>query len=77
MCAIDVAMLFLMLASVTTRAVFGEEFWRTKSLSSWAQKLSFLFLLTKLKEKWSEKMSNKWYPGVNSWWRGENDGKIP
>ena len=45
-------MLFLMLASVTTRAVDEEEEkWRTISLSSWNHVLSFSFLLAKLKEK--------------------------
>jgi len=68
MCEIDVAISFLMPASVTIRAVFGEEeIQRTKSLSSCAWILSFSFLLTKLKEKQSEKMSDKRKPGVNSW----------
>ena len=78
MCNIEVAISFLMLASVITRAVDGEEeIQRTISLSSWTQILSFSFLLTKLKEKWSEKLSVKWKPGVNSRLRRENDGKIP
>jgi len=60
MCEIDVAILFLMLASVTVRAVFGEEeIQRTILLSSCARILSFSFLLVKLKEKQSEKMSDK------------------
>ena len=53
-CKIDVAMSCLMLASVTTRADWGEEeLLRTMSSSSWAQVLyfSFSFLLTKLKQK--------------------------
>ena len=79
-CKIDVAILILMLASVITRAVWGkEELWRTILSSSWAQILSFdfSFLLTKLKEKWSEKLSIIWLPGENSELRGEKDGKIP
>jgi len=68
MCKIDVAISFLMLASVTIRAVFGEEeIQRTILLSSCARILSFSFLLVKLKEKQSEKMSDKQKPGVNSW----------
>ena len=77
-CKIDVAMSFLILASVTTKAVDREEeIWRTISLSSWIWVLSFSFLLVKLKEKWLEKLSDKWKPGVNSWFRGEKDGIIP
>jgi len=52
MCEINVAISFLMLASVTIRAVFGEEeIQRTKSSSScmWVLSLSFSFLLAKLK----------------------------
>jgi len=60
MCEIDVAISFLILASVTIRAVFGEEeIQRTISLSSCTWILFFSFLLTKLKEKRSEKMSDK------------------
>ena len=68
MCNIDIAILFLILASVMTRAVDGEEeIQRTISSSSCTRILSFSFLLTKLKEKWSEKLSVKQKPGVNSW----------
>ena len=74
----DVAMSFLMLVSVTTKAVVGgEEIRRTISSSSWTQKLSFCVLLTRLKEKWSEKLSVKQKSEVNSQLRGEKDGKIP
>ena len=79
-CDIDVAQLFLMLASVTMRAVWGEEeTQRTISLSSWMRVLFFVFsfLLTKLKEKRSEKLSIIWWPGENLILRGEKDGKIP
>ena len=76
-CAIEVAMLSLILALVTTRADERREFQRTKLLSFWAQMLSFSFLSTKLKEKQSEKMSKIHWPGINSWWRGANEGKMP
>ena len=75
---IDVAISFLMLASVMTKAIDGEEeIWRTISSSFWAHILSFSFLLTKLKEKQSEKLSVIWKLGVNSGLRGEKDRKIP
>jgi len=54
----DVAISFLMLASIMIRAVFGEEEIRRAILSSsyaWILSLSFSFLLAKLKEKQSEK----------------------
>jgi len=54
----DVAILFLMLASITIRAVFGEEEIQRAILSSSCAhivSLSFSFLLAKLKEKQSEK----------------------
>ena len=60
MCEIDVAISSLMLVSMTTRAVWGEkELQRTILSSSCAQILTFyfLFLLTKLKENQSEKLS--------------------
>ena len=77
-CNIDVVMLFLILASVMTKAVVGEEeIWRTILSSFWTRKLSFSFLLTRLKEKQSEKLSVKRKPGANFQLRGEKDGKIP
>ena len=78
-CEIDVAMLCLMLASVTMRADWGkEELLRTMSCSSWVWVLyfSFSFLLTKLKQKRLENSSVIWRPGENSGLRGENEGKI-
>ena len=55
MCEIDIAISFLMLASVMMRAVRDDkELWRTMLLSSCARVLSFFFLsflVTKLKEK--------------------------
>jgi len=80
MCEIDVAMLCLMLASIITRADWGEEeLLRTMSSSSWAWVLyfSFSFLLTKLKQKRLENSSIIQRPGENSGLRGENEGKIP
>ena len=58
------------LASVTIRTVFGEEdIQRTILLSSYVRilSLSFPFLSAKLKEKQSEKISDKQKPEVNSW----------
>ena len=61
MCEIDIAISFLMLASVMMRAVRDDkELWRTMLLSSCAWVLSFFFLsflVTKLKEKRSGKIS--------------------
>jgi len=54
----DVAILFLILASIMIRAVFGEEEIQRAILSSSCAQivsLSFSFLLAKLKEKQSEK----------------------
>jgi len=74
---IDIAILFLILASVTTRAIDGEEErWRTILSSSWKHILSFSFLLAKLKEKQFEKLSVIQEPGANSGWKGEKEGKI-
>ena len=54
----DVVMLFLMLASITTMAVDKEEDNSKTILSScWRWILSFFSLLDKLKEKQSEKLS--------------------
>ena len=77
-CEIDVAMSFLMLASITMKTVDGEEeIQRTILSSSWMWVLSFSFLLTKLKEKQSEKLSDKQKPEINSQFKGEKDGKMP
>ena len=80
MCETDVAMLFLMLASVIMSADWGEEeLLRTMLSSSWVRVLyfSFSFLLTKLKEKRLENLSVIRQPGENSGLSGENNGKIP
>ena len=76
-CTTEMVILSLILASVTLRVDEGREFWRTKLSSSWVRMLSFSFLSTKLKEKQSENLSEIWWPGVNSWWRGVNDRKMP
>ena len=74
-CDTDVAMSFLMLASVITIAVCGEEDeCNVIPFSCWKHVLSFFSLLTKLKENWSEKMSTILEPRLRS---GEKDGKIP
>ena len=74
---INIAISFLILASVTIKAMDREkEIRRTISSSSWMRILSFSFLLTKLKEKQSEKLSVKQKPGVNSQLREENNGII-
>ena len=57
-CEMDIAILFLMLASITIMAVEEEENDSRTILSScWKWISSFLFLVAKLKEKWSEKLS--------------------
>ena len=76
-CTTEMAMLSLILVLVTMRADEGREFWRTNLSSSWAWMLSFSFLSTKLKEKQSENLSEIRWPGVYSWWRGANEGKMP
>ena len=54
---LDVAMLFLMLASITTMAVDSEEDnYKTILSSYWKRNLSFFPLLAKLKENQSGKL---------------------
>jgi len=53
----DIAMLFLMLASITMIANKEEDDSKTILSSYWRQILSFFSLLDKLKEKQSEKLS--------------------
>ena len=66
-CEMDVAMLFLMLASNTMMAVeLDEDASRTILSSCWQQILLFLFLIDKLKEIWSEKLSIILEPGESS-----------
>ena len=57
-CEIDIAMSFLMLVSDTTMAVkLDEDTSRTILSSCWHQVFLFFFLIDKLKEKQSEKLS--------------------
>ena len=79
-CNMEVAISFLILASVITRAVWcSEEQQRVTSSSSWLWVLLwfFSFLSTKLKEKRLENISTIQWPGENSGSRGEKDGNIP
>jgi len=76
-CKMDVAMLFLILASIIMMAVDGELDDSITMLSSWRHILSFFSLLHRLKENWSEKLSIILRPGDNSEWRGKKKGKIP
>ena len=63
----EVAMLFLMLASITTMAVDKDKDDSITILSSWSsQILLFFSLLFKLKEKRSEKLSIILKPGKSS-----------
>ena len=76
MCDIDIVMLFLILVSVITMAIDGEEDDCKTILSScWKHSLSF-FLLAKLKENFSGKLLTILEPRRSSGWRGENNGKI-
>ena len=57
-CEMDIAISFLMLASDTTIAVeLDKDTSRTILSSCWHQVFLFSFLIDKLKEKWSEKLS--------------------
>jgi len=65
-----------MLASVTMMAIDGEEDdCKTILLSYWKHSLSF-FLLAKLKENCSGKLSTILEPRKSSGWKGKNNGKI-
>jgi len=77
-CEIDVAILFLMLASVATIAMdCNEDDSITTELSCWRQNLSFFPLLHKLKENLSEKMSITQKPRESSGWVGEKEENVP
>ena len=73
-----VAMLFLMLASVTVMAidVIDDDLITIES-SWWRQFLSFFPLLLRLKENWLEKVSMILKPGENSGWRGDDEETAP
>jgi len=74
----EVAMSFLMLASITTMAVDKDKDDSMTILSSWSsQILLFFSLLFKLKEKQSEKLSIILKPRKSLGWREEKEGKIP
>ena len=76
MSAIEVATLFLMLASDATIATNGnEEDSKTKLFSSWAHNLMFFLLSQILKEIYSEKLSIILKLGENSELRGEKERK--
>jgi len=73
---IDVATLFLMLASDAMMVTDKDENdSKTISLSNWMHDLSSFSLLNKLKEMQSEKLSITLRLGENSKFKGLNDGK--
>ena len=77
MCEMEVAILFLMLASMITSTLDGVlEDSRAKLSSCWLYNLRFwlLYLLNKQKEKQLLKMSIILWPGENSGFRGSNEG---
>ena len=66
-CDINIAMSFLMLASITIMAINGEEDdCKTILWSCWKHNLSFFHLLAKLKENQSGKLSTILEPGKSS-----------
>ena len=76
MCMMEVAMLFLMLASEAIKVTEGdEEDSKVNSSSSWAWNLLSFLLLQTLKEKQSEKLSIILKLGKNSDLRGEKEEK--
>ena len=76
-CDIDVAILFLILASVTTIVVEKEFNNLIIVLSScWVQVLLPFCLPCRLNTNWSEKLSITLWPGESSEWRGVKEGKI-
>ena len=75
-CKTEVVMSFLMLASETTIAMWGDiEDKIVMSLSCWERAELFFTLLAKLNENRSWKMSMILEPGLSSGLSGENDGK--
>ena len=78
MCNIDIAILFLTLASMMMMALEGVlDALMTILSSCWicAFKLLSFCLLNKLKENWFEKLSITLLPGENLEWRGTKEGK--
>ena len=77
-CKMAVAMLFLMLASVTVIAVeVVDDDLITIESSWWRRFLSFFPLLLRLKENRLEKVSMILEPGENSGWRGDDEETTP
>ena len=77
MCKTNVAILFLMLASVTTIAMWGEDNeWSIILSSCWKCNLLLFTLLAKLKETQLEKMFTILESGLNSRLRGKMKGKL-
>ena len=75
-CVMEMATLFLMLASKAIKATEGdEEDSKVNLSSSWAQNLLSFLLSQTLKEKRSEKLSIILKPGENSELRGEKEEK--
>jgi len=75
---IDLAISFLILASVIMIVVKGELDVLMIILSScWVQNLLLFCLLCRLNTKWSEKISIILWPGESLEWRGVKEGKIP
>ena len=75
---INIAMLFLTLVSVMTKAwewLFEDSIANLLSLWTWDLRLSLLHLLNEWKEKWLEKVSIILYSGENSELRGSNKEK--
>ena len=78
MCEMDVAILFLMLASIAMMAMdCNEDDSITTESSCWKRNLSFFPLLHKLKENLSEKISITWKPRESSGWVREKEGNVP
>jgi len=74
----DVAILFLMLASVVIMAMdCNKDDSITTELSWWRQNLSFFSLLQRLKENLSKKLSIILKPRESSGWVRENEGNNP
>ena len=77
-CNIDIAMSFLMLASVTIMTVEGEfDDSIIMLLSCWVWLLLFFCLLCKLNKNQSEKLSIILWLWENSEWKGVKEEKIP
>jgi len=77
-CEMAVAMLFLMLVSITVMAVdVVDDDSITIESSWWRWFLSFFSLLLRLRENQLEKVSMIFKPGENSGWRGDDEETTP